>query len=297
MKLKLLPLVIYFCSLTAPLNSQIYLMGVAPLKPGNLWKYVEIGGFGGNSTLYVTDSIITIGNNNYNVVEMFTDGASIRHTHYMRLNADNYYLKYDTLALDSNYKYYKKDCKIGDIWHQQYYIDLYEFSIIDTFRLNIWGKNFFSKVLKITDYSLVEVYQIWSDSIGLLEENSIGQYDMILRGCVINGVVYGDTNTYVGVEEELELPKEFLLIQNYPNPFNPITHINFGLPARTWVQLKVYDMLGNEIANLIDEEKEAGYYSVDFSATSGATNLPSGVYIYQLAVPGFTQARKMVLTK
>ncbi len=81
------------------------------------------------------------------------------------------------------------------------------------------------------------------------------------------------------VEEENNLiVDEFKLYQNYPNPFNPSTIINYQIPQQEFVTIKVYDILGNEIAILVNEEKPAGSYEVEFNASS----LPSGVYFYQL---------------
>jgi len=81
--------------------------------------------------------------------------------------------------------------------------------------------------------------------------------------------------------------------QNYPNPFNPTTQINYSIKDAGLVQIKVYDVLGSEVVTLVNESKEAGSYTIDFNATE----LPSGVYFYQLTAPGFTQARKMILAK
>jgi photosystem II stability/assembly factor-like uncharacterized protein len=87
--------------------------------------------------------------------------------------------------------------------------------------------------------------------------------------------------------------KNFDLYQNYPNPFNPTTTINYQIPVSGLVQLKVYDLLGREIAVLVNEVKSEGLYSVDFDAG----NLPSGVYIYSLRVNDFAQNKKMTLLK
>ena len=93
--------------------------------------------------------------------------------------------------------------------------------------------------------------------------------------------------------QNLNSPVEYSLEQNYPNPFNPTTQINYSIRETGLVQLKIYDILGKEVATLVNENKEAGNYSIDFNASE----LPSGVYIYQLTTPGFTQARKMILAK
>lgn len=112
------------------------------------------------------------------------------------------------------------------------------------------------------------------------------------------------TITYpVNTESESRLPGEFSLSQNYPNPFNPITKIKFTIPQTDiplqrgarggLVTLKVFDVLGNEIATLFNEEKPAGEYEVEFNAVK----LPSGIYFYQLKSDSFIQTKKMVLMK
>jgi hypothetical protein len=92
---------------------------------------------------------------------------------------------------------------------------------------------------------------------------------------------------------ESEFPSEFKLEQNYPNPFNPSTSIQYQVSSNTKVSLKVYDVLGNEVATLVNENKTAGSYEVTFDATG----LPSGVYFYQLNTETFTQTIKMVYLK
>jgi len=90
-----------------------------------------------------------------------------------------------------------------------------------------------------------------------------------------------------------ELPAKFLLEQNYPNPFNPVTEINYSLPIKGYVTIKVFDILGRETATLINENKEAGNYKVEFHADK----IPSGTYIYQLQSGNFLQTKKMLLLK
>jgi hypothetical protein len=90
------------------------------------------------------------------------------------------------------------------------------------------------------------------------------------------------------------VPEKFNLSQNYPNPFNPSTEIRFTIPKSTAVTLKVYNLLGQEVAVIINNEfKEAGSHSVEFDGS----NLASGIYIYKIEAGNFAQSRKMVLIK
>jgi 5'-nucleotidase len=94
-------------------------------------------------------------------------------------------------------------------------------------------------------------------------------------------------------EETLSTPVEFALEQNYPNPFNPATTINYSIPEAGNVEMKVYDILGNEVANLVNKAKAPGNYSAMFDASS----LASGIYIYTLRANNFVQTKKMILIK
>ncbi|MDP2362726.1 MAG: T9SS type A sorting domain-containing protein, partial [Ignavibacteria bacterium] len=93
----------------------------------------------------------------------------------------------------------------------------------------------------------------------------------------------------------------FILYQNYPNPFNPNTKISWKSSIGSWQTLKVFNVLGNEIATLVDEFKPAGNYEVEFSASGGPAssikNPASGVYFYQLKAGNFIESKKMILLK
>jgi hypothetical protein len=94
------------------------------------------------------------------------------------------------------------------------------------------------------------------------------------------------------VEDESQ-PLAFQLEQNYPNPFNPSTKINYSIPQQGNVTLKVYDVLGNEVATLINEEKSAGNYEVNFNDSG----LSSGVYLYKIQAGSFIESKKMILIR
>jgi len=102
---------------------------------------------------------------------------------------------------------------------------------------------------------------------------------------------YGQTTGITPVNSEV--PSAYNLSQNYPNPFNPVTKISYSLPENGFVKLTVYDALGRTVSNLVNENKVAGIYSVDFNAVS----LPSGVYFYRLEVNGFSETMKMLIIK
>ena len=131
-----------------------------------------------------------------------------------------------------------------------------------------------------------------------------------LLGCVINGIIYGDTAFIVGLTQiSSEIPQNFSLSQNYPNPFNPVTKIRFSIPNAVIlsgaknpdIKLVIYDALGKEIQNLVNQSLTPGTYEVDWDASA----YPSGVYYYMIKAGDpstgsgqvFTETKKMVLIK
>jgi len=106
-------------------------------------------------------------------------------------------------------------------------------------------------------------------------------------------IKYSQSNP-TGVEQtSSEIPEKFNLEQNYPNPFNPTTTISFSIPSSAFTSLKIYDLLGNEVATLVNEEKPIGSYEVNFNASTPS----SGVYLYRLTAGSFTEMKKMILLK
>jgi glucose/arabinose dehydrogenase len=109
-----------------------------------------------------------------------------------------------------------------------------------------------------------------------------------------NGLIYKFLNTVIGVNGNGNtIPDGFVLEQNYPNPFNPSTSIRFTVPVNTAVNIKIYDLTGQEIAVLLNESKSAGNYSVTWEAA----NYPSGVYFYEMTAGDYKERKKMVLVK
>jgi hypothetical protein len=125
----------------------------------------------------------------------------------------------------------------------------------------------------------------------VVDLNSDSRQDIIHSGIGVYISFNKDTISSVTVDNNE--PNNFYLFQNYPNPFNPITKIKYSTPKSGLVSLKVYDILGNEIAILVNEEKLSGIYEVQFNAS----NLSSGIYFYQLQAGDFISTKKLVLLK
>ncbi len=119
--------------------------------------------------------------------------------------------------------------------------------------------------------------------------------------CAFSYAGFGPTNIYANQESLItgiqsngsEIPNSFSLNQNYPNPFNPVTNIKFNLPKSGNVRLVVFDVMGREVATMINENMSAGSYTADFNAVS----LSSGIYFYKLITADFTDTKKMMLVK
>jgi hypothetical protein len=116
--------------------------------------------------------------------------------------------------------------------------------------------------------------------------------DRLFAG-LINEGVYRSISTLTDVNDKNKVLESFLLSDNFPNPFNPSTTIVYNLPVSSEVILKVYDVLGKEITTLVNEERPAGSFNVDFNAS----HLASGIYYYQLRAGNFVETKKMILMK
>ena len=128
------------------------------------------------------------------------------------------------------------------------------------------------------------------DASTVTEGHYVGQVNISTNG----GNIVIPIDYTVKVEKEEGLPKDYSLSQNYPNPFNPSTTIEFAIPKSDDVSLVVYDMLGREVATLVNERLSAGNYKVQYNA---AENLSSGIYIYRLKTNSYTNTKKLLLLK
>ena len=122
--------------------------------------------------------------------------------------------------------------------------------------------------------------------------NSRRENNVIKSGFLIDSLF---VNIVTGIDEDngITLPTSYALSQNYPNPFNPSTTIKYSIPKVSFVTLKVYDILGREVATLVNEEKTTGNYQVNFDASGVST----GVYLYKIQAGSYIQTKKMILLR
>jgi peptidoglycan/xylan/chitin deacetylase (PgdA/CDA1 family) len=151
------------------------------------------------------------------------------------------------------------------------------------------------KVPESWEYAL----KIQGETIDTLNVFTNDSGKVVLANIIPDGGLVSLFNMSISDAEEISdfIPDEIQLFQNYPNPFNPGTIIKYSVSDRQFVSLKVYDILGKEIATLVNEEKTAGSYQVEFRKDMNHRTLPSGIYFYQLRADNFVETKKMILTK
>lgn len=185
--------------------------------------------------------------------------------------------------------------KINDYRNSCLYANIYS-HCVDTSNQNIF--NIIPSKTKLFDHdALVPNHVRYAKNFGLVYFDS-GEpppinYFVELKGCVINGIMFGDT-LLTGLQPlNTKVPEHFQLYQNFPNPFNPITKIKFDVSLSGRVLLKVIDILGKEVNLLVNEKLIPGTYEVSFDGN----NLPSGIYFYSLKYGNSTETKKMILLK
>jgi hypothetical protein len=191
--------------------------------------------------------------------------------------------------LETNYKYLKEDYRTEIINGKEFELRL----------KNETGEDIILKVQDIADY--FESYEIYlvdkrlNNVFNLKDTKEIdisGIHKQNSYSLLIGTLQFIQNNT-----TDL-LPKEFSLYQNYPNPFNPSTVIRFGLAKQSSVTINLYNMLGELVDVLIDNQIfQLGYYEKEFNASSAGGGLSSGVYIYSIQADSFVETKKMVLMK
>ena len=289
---KLILLIISFSSITFGQYPQMDF----PLQIGNLWQYSEIPGSYTESKA-IQDTVMPNG-------LTYTQINGALFYGYFRKEESKVFLY--NLSLNDESVVYDFSLTTGDtlsiniIGSDTVVTTVYEEGTGEIFGLQRYYMAFLTKYSSSSAYAIRYV----TDGFGFTAYNGeVLSYG--LSGAIINGIPYGNI---IQVCNPKIYPVVFNLSQNYPNPFNPVTTIKYSVPTspyypspyqgegtreRFFVTLKVYDVLGNEIETLINEEKLPGNYSVQFDGS----NLSSGVYFYIMKANNYTETKKLILLK
>jgi len=223
-----------------------------------------------------------------NEFTFLNDTAKFSHQHFARRLANNHIMMFDngnyhtpsySRAVEYSLNEINKTVEL--VWEYRNSPSIYSFAMGNAQRLDNgntligWGQNASTLTEVKPDKSVVYTLSL-----------PFGQYSY-------RSVRYNTNDVISHTLSDNNVVKDYNLMQNYPNPFNPTTTINFALPKTGLVTLKVYNLIGQEVATLVNEVKNAGRYSVDFDAS----DLSSGIYFYRVSVNDFNDVKKMILVK
>lgn len=272
---------------------------------GESWQSAGLDGKGLVDIITVGNTVFTISPDFYTKIYYSTDNGNTWNSSSLGYPASDphglYYNDGKLFACDDGLW---ASTDMGISWHNEYGLSF------DSTGYPIIVKKFF-KMTKYNQYLIASVMfesihissdngESWSPfNEGLINDWTFadleinGSYIWALRGFFGNAYRRPVIDLVTDLEEENSYEYNFQLEQNYPNPFNPSTIIRYNLPAEVNVILKVYDLLGTEVASLVDEEKPAGAYQVELNGI----NLASGIYLYRLQAGEYVNTRKMILLK
>lgn len=285
--------------LTMPFDKD--LLKYDPIQTGNKWIYkgeTADNGFPKNSYLKIKEVVKdTILNDKLckqiRLTTIYNSGSSITDYQYERIDTNTGLITF----IDDGHEFVADDLNMIEkdtVDFSRYYPG--EFTVFNSsseytgFSTSFPQRTYYTKAgFEDRTYSLVKnigcvyYYRWYSEGFTVTES---------LKACIINGTVYGDTTT-VGINDKTSVPERYSLLQNYPNPFNPVTNIEYSIAVSGKVIIRIYDLLGNLIAEPVNEIKNAGSYKVQFNGTE----LASGVYFYKLQSGNYSAVKKLILIK
>ncbi len=277
-----------------------------PYKTGNMWEYYVIEEFSVVDTFQI-----------FNIKDSVDENSIIHLTQYSRyinpiqsfyekfyIDTVNQFVYGNSFNLDS-VLIYKLNAKQGEQWVMMaYHNGGGEMARVNSiYQGNLFGINTtfmditYFGAADTTDTTGLERYSATlTKGFGLYFFGGFGALRNFLTGTIIDSILYGDTTqivTSVNSDKHPKIPESLELLQNYPNPFNPYTIIRYEISKRTNINLKIINILGEELEVLVNEIKSAGNYEIEFNAS----HLSSGVYIAVLQTTEGQLTRSMLLIK
>jgi hypothetical protein len=258
-----------------------------PLAIGNEWFFNDLEEYGHKKI--VTDTLFPNGYRYYALNrDDFAGGMYVR--------ADSHYVYYYDAIYGKEVPAFKLDDKIGNKRLFTGMKGFYYSTILSIDTVLLFGER--TRVIHYRQDGIIQRDISLSDKFGLISAAYYGDPpapwpDGVsnLIGCIIDGKKYG---IVLSVNTSSTIPiVGFALHQNYPNPFNPSTTISFSLPSRSYVTLKIFDVMGRDVSTIVNEEIPAGSYARQWNAAS----MPSGVYFYRLQSGGYSETKSLVLLR
>jgi len=282
-------------------NKTLSFLELYPLHIGNYWQYkVTVdSGFNNEDTVH------------YRYREILKDTSMANGEVYKKIfdGRDFAFQTYTYLRVDSTTGCIYMYSPNGNYTNDELLRDSLKMMMGDSFLTEDWYPIMCTLVDSVDSFGevrlrkhfympLIPIYFEYRYAEGIGETYRMNHYEFIVSINTFSEITYARINgeefgELVDVENEQSEKHTYKLSQNYPNPFNPTTKINYQIPEISFVTLKVYDLLGSEVAILVNEEKPIGNYVVEFNAA----DLPSGVYIYRLQAGKYIETKKMVLLK
>ena len=280
-----------------------------PITKGNQYNYnyqYSFATYGPGSPNYTQDDS---GKISYSIIDSTITGNKVEWLVEQRINILRHYITYETdtlFSVQNVYNFVLTESLNGnheltanpptwDSTGQWGYTGIWRFPVYAPNETTI-------PIYRFRDMPVLEIFSsipsngtvdsLWFDSRGLYKRTYYTEYFGNSQEYT-RTKIYLDNVVLIVDNHTNKLPKDFLLSQNYPNPFNPSTAIQYSIPQQSFVTLKVYDLLGREVATLVNEVEPTGYYEKEFNASS----LPSGVYFYRLQAAGYVETKKMILMR
>ncbi len=277
------------------LNASNSLDSFYPLQIGNRWDYsgfyTDYQGYSETDsfTVAVINDTIMPNSKKYFVLnhQDFAGGKFVR--------VDTDYVYYYNDRDSTEIPFFKLNAQAGENWSTNFNFTSHIWlESIDT--LNLFGALSIVRHYKLD--GLILCYVALSDKFGLYSYNSPGEppgsdhTSKTLFGGMINNLMFGAPLS-VKYKDNNKNPAQFALYQNYPNPFNPTTMITYQIPKSGLVTIKVYDVLGRVVKNLVNQNQSEGSHEINFNAS----DLSGGIYFYQLKAENFISTKKMILLR
>jgi len=262
-----------------------------PIHIGDWWKYERIDYYEYpeiDTTCYtikiIGDTIV----NGYRYYKQFNSYF----TNYLRIDSLNHTVYKLSLSDTSESSLYYLDASEGDTLKRDFYGEPILYCYSEGLK-EIFGEEHNVKYFRYTLSWLIDITYSLCEGIGLVSysDDSHGVwYEDYLIATYIDSILYGNPSVVI---DESNTIQTYILYNNYPNPFNSTTKINYHIPKSSFVKLSIYDINGRLIETLINEQKNAGYYSVNWNSS----NVSSGIYIYRIDTGEFSSVKKCLVVK